>query len=82
MPTHMPLHSAKATSVNARIAIENPKIGHVNFVLANDEGFLSVEVPRHELERLIPRIRRALDESPLPARRGSGGDRPASGRSK
>jgi hypothetical protein len=75
MPTDARLHLFKARSIDARISKDEPKIARLSVMLANGD-FWSIEIPRHVLERLIVRGRRALDEAPLPPRL-----RPAAGRS-
>jgi hypothetical protein len=67
MPTHKALHLFQGKSADARISKDEPKISRLNVMLGNGE-FLSIEIPRHVLERLGVRIRRALDEAPLPGR--------------
>ena len=81
MPTHQPLHKVYASSANARILPEMPKKVHLTFLLQNGE-FLSVEIPRHVLKRLVARAERAMSEVPLPSRGPSKASRPATSRSK
>lgn len=68
MPTHKELHLIKATSVDARISREWPKIARLNLMLVGGD-FFAVEISRYVLERLIVRAQRAIREAPLPARR-------------
>jgi hypothetical protein len=51
----------------SRISRDTPTVADLNFSLANGE-VLVVEVPRHALERVLVRARRAIEAAPLLAR--------------
>jgi hypothetical protein len=70
MPTDKMLHLYKAKSIDARISADSPKVARLSVMLEDGE-FLSIEISRLVLERLIVRGRRALDEAPLPGRKRS-----------
>jgi hypothetical protein len=81
MPAPKRIHNFYATSADARISKDLPRIARVNFMLVNGE-FAVVEIPRHVLERLIVRGRRALDGAPLPPRGRSSGGHSATSQNK
>jgi hypothetical protein len=81
MPTHQPLHQVNARSATAWLPPEKPKVANVNFLLENGE-FLSVEIPRHVLKRLVASAERAIREAAPPLRGLSKASRPAPSRSK
>jgi hypothetical protein len=62
--THKQLRVFEAKSADARISRHQPTVARLNFSLANGEG-LVVEVPRHVLERLLVRAKRAIEAAPL-----------------
>jgi hypothetical protein len=72
MATHKQPHLFKAKSADVRISRDEPTDARVNFSLPNGE-FLAVEIPRHVLERLLVRAKRAIEAAPLFDRRHSSG---------
>jgi hypothetical protein len=62
----------KAKSLTVKIPKNEPTIVRLNCVLANEE-FLTLEIPRHALERFMVQAKRAIEEAPLLSRRGSSG---------
>jgi hypothetical protein len=68
--THKQLRVFEAKSADSRISRDQPTVARLNFSLANGEG-LVVEVPRHVLERLLVRAKRAIEAAPLLTRGGS-----------
>jgi hypothetical protein len=67
MAAHKPTHFFEAKSADTRISSDEPRVARVDFLLANGES-LVVEVPRHALERLLVRAKRAIEAAPLLAR--------------
>jgi hypothetical protein len=64
MKPHKQLHRVEAKSADARISRDKPTVADLNFSLANGE-ILVVQVPRHALERLLVRAKRAIEAAPL-----------------
>ena len=67
MAPHKQLHRVEAKSTDIRISRDKPTVADLHFSLANGEA-LVVEVPRHALERLLVRAKRAIEAAPLLAR--------------
>ena len=80
MPPQKQLHRVEAKSADTQISRDQPTIAHMNFSLANGE-VLVVEVPRHALERLLVRAKRAIEAAPL-LTRGHSSDHSAHSRNK
>jgi hypothetical protein len=51
----------KVKSVSVKIPKNEPTIVRLNCVLANEE-FLTLEIPRHALERFMVQAKRAIEE--------------------
>ena len=64
MAPHKQLHRVEAKSTDIRISRDKPTVADLHFSLANGEA-LVVEVPRHALERLLVRAKRAIEAAPL-----------------
>ena len=73
MPSPKQVHSSSASSATAWIEADTPRIAQVNFMLAATGDYVSVEIPRHVLERLVGSGQRALHDAPLkmPRRRAA-----------
>jgi hypothetical protein len=69
MPSPKQVHSFSASSATAWIEADTPRIAQVNFMLAATGDYVSVEIPRHVLERLVGSGQRALHDAPLRPRR-------------
>ena len=61
---------AKAKSLSVKILKNEPNTARLSWVLANEE-FLTVEIPRHALERFMVQAKRAIEEAPLISRERS-----------
>ena len=54
-------------SLSVKIPKNEPNTARLSWVLANKE-FLTVEIPRHALERFMVQAKRAIEEAPLISR--------------
>jgi hypothetical protein len=82
MPIDKRLHRFKATSATARIDSAKPKVASVDFMLAGNGDFLSVEIPQHVLGRLVASAQRAIRQASLRAQRRLAASRSAVSRNK
>jgi hypothetical protein len=65
MPSPKQVHSFSASSATAWIEADTPRIAQVNFMLAATGDYVSLEIPRHVLERLVGSAQRALHDGPF-----------------
>lgn len=82
MPTHKQVHNFKAASATPWVDPAHPKVAQVNFMMVESGDFVSVEIPRHVLVRLIGTAQRMLRDVPLNSRVRSGPSRSATSANK
>jgi hypothetical protein len=64
MAPHKQHDRVEAKLADTRISRDKPTVADLKFTLTNGE-VLVVEVPRHALERLLVRAKRAIEAAPL-----------------